>query len=71
MGWIISVGKAGARGNNRDGQVLSVCFDASGVAARIEVYADAGKPAGQGGAIPAWQARRIWRNVLSTLADTE
>jgi hypothetical protein len=22
-------------------------------------------------AIPAWQARRIWRNVLSTLADTE
>lgn len=68
MGWIISVGRAGSarkQGNAQaGGQVVSVSLDVHGVPARIRVFDDTG-------AIPAWQARRIWRNLLATLADTE
>jgi len=71
MGWIISVGKAGNRHQDKQqgGQVLSMRFDATGVPARIDVFNDAG-PAPTG-AVPARQAQRIWRNVLATLTDTE
>ena len=72
MGWIISVGRAGARSRQTNGQGMSVSVDVQGVPARIRIFHDAGNPASHAdGAIPAWQARRIWRNVLSTLADTE
>lgn len=68
MGWIISVGRAGNARKQRNaqagGQAISVSIDVQGVPARIKVFNDAG-------AIPAWQARRIWRNLLTTLADTE
>jgi len=68
MGWVISVGSAGSatKQNNAQAgrQVVSVSIDVQGVPARIKVFSDAG-------AIPAWQARRIWRNLLTTLADTE
>lgn len=68
MGWIISVGRAGSatKQKNVQGgtQFVSVSIDVQGVPARIKVFNDAG-------AIPAWQARRIWRNLLTTLADTE
>ena len=68
MGWIISVGRAGSARKQRNAQageqVVSVSIDVQGVPARIKVFDDSG-------AIPAWQARRIWRNLLTTLADTE
>jgi hypothetical protein len=68
MGWIISVGRAGSARKQRNAQageqVVSVSIDVQGVPARIKVFNDAG-------AIPAWQARRVWRNLLTTLAYTE
>ena len=74
MGWIISVGKAGSKDQDRQqgGQVLSMRFDATGVPARIDVFNDAVPTLSQStGAVPARQAQRIWRNVLATLTDTE
>jgi hypothetical protein len=72
MGWIISVGRAGARGKGKGGQILSVCFDADRIPARVKVCADAGEPASQAAdAVPSWQAQRVWRNVLSTLVGPD
>jgi len=74
MGWTISVGTAGARGSTtRNGrpQTLSVSFDAHGVTARVTANADAGGLASDvAGSVPAWQARRVWQNVLTTLVGT-
>ena len=71
MGWIISVGRAGAS-KQAGGQGVSVSVDVQGVPARIKVFHDAAGTASRAaGAIPARQAQRIWRNVLSTLTDTE
>jgi hypothetical protein len=65
MGWTISVGTAGVRGNKaRSGgqQALSVYVDAQGVTAQVKVIPSAGT-------MPAWQAQRVWQNVLSALVD--
>jgi hypothetical protein len=74
MGWTISVGTAGARNSKtRNGrpQTLSVSFDAHGVTARVTANPDATGLASDGaGAVPAWQARRVWQNVLTTLVGT-
>ena len=71
MGWTISVGTAGARGNKARGarpQVLSVCFDAQGMTAQVKVYPNGDTTASDSaGSMPAWQAQRVWQNVLSTL----
>jgi hypothetical protein len=74
MGWTISVGTAGARGSKtRNGrpQMVSVSFDAHGVSARVTADPDAAGFASDGaGSVPAWQARRVWQNVLTTLVGT-
>ena len=74
MGWTISVGTAGARGSTtRNGrpQTLSVSFDAHGVTARVTANPDAAAHASDAaGSVPAWQARRVWQNVLTTLVGT-
>jgi hypothetical protein len=65
MGWTISVGTAGVRGSKARGggpQALSVYVDAQGVTAQVKVIPSAGS-------MPAWQAQRVWQNVLSTLVD--
>jgi hypothetical protein len=74
MGWTISVGTAGARGNKARGgrsQALSVCFDAQGVTAQVRVFPNADRTTpDHAGSIPAWQAQRVWQNVLSALVGT-
>jgi len=77
MGWTISVGTAGARSttnSSRGGrtQALSVWIDAHGVTAQIKVSPNAGRTTSShdAGSIPAWQAQRVWQNVLSTLVGT-
>ena len=71
MGWKISVGTAGARGSKGRGgipQVLSVWTDAHGVTAQVKVVPNADRTTSDNaGSIPAWQAQRVWQNVLSTL----
>lgn len=65
MGWMISVGTPGARSSKGRGgrpQALSVC---------IKVYPNAGRTTlDDAGSTPAWQAQRVWQNVLSTLVGT-
>ena len=79
MGWTISVGTAGARSSkaknsNAGGgraQALSVWIDAHGVTAQVKVSPNADRTTfGNAGSIPAWQAQRVWQNVLSTLVGT-
>jgi hypothetical protein len=74
MGWTISVGTAGARGSKtRYGrpQTLAVSFDAHGVTARVTAGPDAAGLVSDGArSVPAWQARRVWQNVLTTLVGT-
>ena len=74
MGWTISVGSAGARTSKGKGgrpQALSVCIDAQGVTAQVKVFPNADRTtSGDAGSIPAWQAQRVWQNVLSTLVGT-
>lgn len=68
MGWMISVGRAGAKGSRAGAPALSVLVDVQGTAARVMVYPDAERRSpGGAGANPAWQAQRVWQNVLSTL----
>lgn len=71
MGWTISVGTAGARsGKGRGGrpQALSICIDAQGMTAQVKVFPNADRTtSGDVGSMPAWQAQRVWQNVLSTL----
>jgi hypothetical protein len=59
MGWIISVGKAGAKGRagGTQAQALSLRVNVQGMEGQVKVA----------GAVPAWQAQRVWQNVLSTL----
>jgi len=65
MGWTISVGTAGARSSKGRGgrpQALSVC---------IKVFPNADRTTlVDAGSTPAWQAQRVWQNVLSTLVGT-
>jgi len=74
MGWTISVGTAGARNSKGRGgrpQALSVSIDAQGVTAQVKVFPNADRTtSGDAGSIPAWQAQRVWQNVLSTLVGT-
>ena len=58
MGWIISVGKAGAKGRAENAQAVSLRVDMQGMAAQVRVLPDT---------LPAWQAQRVWQNVLTTL----
>ena len=62
MGWIISVGKAGAKGKTAGAQAVSLRVDVQGMAAQVRVFPDTGP-------VPAWQAQRVWQNVLSTLVQ--
>jgi hypothetical protein len=62
MGWIISVGKAGAKGKTAGAQAVSLRVDVQGMAAQVRIFPESG-------AIPAWQAQRVWQNVLSTLVQ--
>jgi hypothetical protein len=57
MGWIISVGKAGAKGTAGGTQALSLSVNLQGMEGQVKLA----------GAVPAWQAQRVWQNVLSTL----
>ena len=74
MGWTISVGTAGARSSTGRGgrpQALSICIDAQGVTAQVKVFPNADRTTSDNaGSIPAWQAQRVWQNVLSTLVGT-
>jgi len=78
MGWTISVGTAGARNNagrskgeGGRAQALSIWIDAHGVTAQVKVSPNADRTTfGNAGSIPAWQAQRVWQNVLSTLVGT-
>jgi hypothetical protein len=50
---------------------LSVSFDAHGVTAWVTANPDAARLASDdAGSVPAWQARRVWQNVLTTLVGT-
>lgn len=75
MGWTISVGTAGAAataGKGGKAQTLSIDIDAHGLKAQVKVSPNADRtPSGDAGSIPAWQAQRVWQNVLSTLVGTE
>jgi hypothetical protein len=57
MGWIISVGKAGAKGTVGGAQGLALHVNVQGMEGQVKIA----------GAVPAWQAQRVWQNVLSTL----
>ena len=74
MGWTISVGTAGARSSKGRGgrpQALSVCIDAQGVTAQVKLFPNPDRTTSDNaGSIPAWQAQRVWQNVLSTLVGT-
>lgn len=72
MGWTISVGRPGAKGGNQENQALALCIDVRGLRARVDVAPAAATARIDGAtAVSAWQARRLWRNVLSTLVDIE
>jgi hypothetical protein len=60
MGWIISVGKAGAKGRLANTQPVSLRVDVQGLATQVRVFPDSGTS-------PAWQAQRVLQTVLSTL----
>jgi hypothetical protein len=67
MGWIISVGKAGAK-RTSGLQAILLRVDVQGMPAQVRVFADAGRPApGSADALPTPQAQRVWQNVLVTL----
>jgi hypothetical protein len=63
MGWIISVGKAGAKGSTRDIQALSIFLDVDGQTTRVTI-ADGLRP---GAPAHRVQARRVWQTLLTTL----
>ena len=68
MGWIISVGRAGAKGRAAGVQALSLRMDVQGMAAQVRVFPDNGPAASRtDDLLPARQAQRVWQNVLSTL----
>jgi hypothetical protein len=68
MGWIISVGKAGAKGRAGSAQAVSLRMDVQGMAAQVRIYPAAGQMASDAAdALPVWQAQRVWQNVLTTL----
>jgi len=68
MGWIISVGRAGAKGRTGSAQAVSLRMDMQGMTAQVRIFPAAGHPAsGTADALPAWQAQRVWQNVLTTL----
>jgi hypothetical protein len=72
MGWVISVGQAGVKGRQSrtqaGAQTLTLSVDVQGAAARVKVYPDGRMGAESGtGPVPAWQAQRVWQNVLATL----
>jgi hypothetical protein len=63
MGWIISVGKAGAKGSTRDIQGLSIYFDVDGQYAQVRI-GDGRQP---GAPADRVQARRVLQTVLTAL----
>jgi len=72
MGWVISVGQAGVKGKQTnqqtDARALMLSVDVQGTAARVKVYPDAHMgTVTEPGMASAWQAQRVWQNVLSTL----
>jgi hypothetical protein len=42
MGWIISVGKAGAKGKTAGAQAVSLRVDVQGMTAQVKVFQDTG-----------------------------
>jgi hypothetical protein len=67
MGWTISVGRAGAAKGSEATQAMRMRFDEPGVALRLSV----GEKEADAGAVPAWQARRVWQKVLATVVDAD
>jgi hypothetical protein len=68
MGWIISVGRAGAKGRAAGVQALSLRVDVQGMAAQVRVFPESGPAApSTEDLLPARQAQRVWQNILSTL----
>lgn len=68
MAWMISVGRAGAKGRAAGVQAVSLRIDVQGMAAQVKVFPNADRTtSGDTGSIPAWQVQRVWQNVLSTL----
>ena len=64
MGWIISVGKVGAKRETGGVQMVSICVQMDGQRTQVRVGghdADALTPADR------LQARRVWQTVLTTL----
>jgi hypothetical protein len=64
MGWIISVGQAGAKKQSNGVQVVSICVHMDGQRTLVKVGGrgtDAMTPA------DSMQARRVWQTVLTTL----
>lgn len=71
MAWMISVGRAGAKGRTAAAQAISLQVNVQGMAAQVKVFPNADRTtSGDTGSIPAWQAQRVWQNVLSTLVGT-
>jgi hypothetical protein len=70
MAWMISVGRAGAKGRAAP-QAVSLQVNVQGMRAQVKVFPNADRTtSGDTGSIPAWQAQRVWQNVLSTLVGT-
>jgi hypothetical protein len=67
MGWIISVGRAGAK-RASGVQAVSLRMDVQGMPVQVKVFPDGGcHPASSADALDARQAQRVWQNVLSSL----
>lgn len=76
MGWMISVGRAGAaKGKAAKGaaQAMSMRFDAQGLALRVQVGQEGASAvaANAADAPAARQAQRVWRTLLATVAGVE
>jgi hypothetical protein len=67
MGWIISVGRAGAK-RTSGLQAVSLRMEVQGMRAQVKVFPDADRlAANSADALAALQAQRVWQNVLATL----
>ena len=69
MGWMISVGRAGAAKGGTQQQALSMRFDTRDVAFRLQVGGDKTRP--EQDALAARQAQRVWGKVLATVVGLD
>jgi hypothetical protein len=66
MGWTISVSSKGMKCRTNTGKMTPSAVRHTGGQWSLTPTADSGIP-DQAGSNPAWQTRRVWRKVLSTL----